>query len=69
MTDAELITHLQAQVDELQSRGTAQLIAARQAAYAMAAQECERVAEGCWNADASAALSCAQAIRKLAARR
>jgi hypothetical protein len=68
MTDCELLQHLKEQVEELQSRGTAQLIASRQAAYEMAAQECERLAEGCWDEAGAAALSCAQAIRALAKR-
>jgi hypothetical protein len=83
MTDRELLQHLKEQVKELQSRGTAQLIASRQAAYEMAAQECDNIAalllERCNRASNDAdrlyyrtsrdgARSCADAIRALAKR-
>lgn len=67
MTPDEELRHLRAQVTELQSRGTKQLIDARAAAFEMAAERCE------WFAltlrsdlGIAAARDCAQEIRSLA---
>jgi len=67
--ERELLEHFRKQVDELQNRGTAQLLAARQAAFEMAAKECEKLAKRFLDGPASVAYEdCAAAIRELAKR-